>query len=148
MRKYKIPTGIAAHRLEPIAFCEKEGLKPDFYLLTFHHDRYWSAHPKQNRRFIEMFEKDRPEHDQYHDNMFCHDAEATAAFMENVGVPWIAFKVMAAGAITPEDGFNYAFQNGADFICVGMFDWQVEQDVEIAIKSIAAARGRKRPWFG
>ncbi len=37
---------------------------------------------------------------------------------------------------------------GAYFICAGMFDWQVEQDVEIATKSIAASKGRKRPWFG
>ena len=52
MKKYKIPAGICAHRLEPIAFCEKEGLKPDFYMQTLHHDRYWSAHPKENRRFM------------------------------------------------------------------------------------------------
>jgi 2-keto-3-deoxy-6-phosphogluconate aldolase len=80
--------------------------------------------------------------------LFCVDAGKTAEFMRNVKVPWIAFKVMAAGAITPEDGFSYAFQNGADFICAGMFDWQVDKDVEIATKSIAAAKDRKRPWFG
>jgi hypothetical protein len=148
MRKYDVPVGIGAHRIEPIMFCEKEGLKPDFYFLTFHHDRYWSAHPKENRRFIEMFEKNSPDHAMYHDNLFCVDAGKTAEFMQNVKVPWIAFKVMAAGAITPEDGFSYAFQNGADFICAGMFDWQVDQDVEIAIKTIAAAKDRKRPWFG
>lgn len=148
MRKYGVPVGIGAHRIEPIMFCEKEGLKPDFYFLTFHHDRYWSAHPRENRRFLEMFEKNSPDHSMYHDNMFCIDAEKTSAFMRNVKVPWIAFKVMAAGAITPQDGFSYAFNNGADFICAGMFDWQVDQDVEIAIKTIAAAKDRKRPWFG
>ena len=84
----------------------------------------------------------------WHENMFCHNSKETAEFMQNVKVPWIAFKVMAAGAIPPEDGFMYAFQNGADFICVGMFDWQVEEDARIAIKSVAEAKGRKRPWFG
>ncbi len=146
MKRYGIPAGIAAHRLEPIAFCVKEGLVPDFYMVTLHHDRYWSAHPRPNRRYMEMYEKDSDDHAQYHDNMFCHDYEATVALMQEVKVPWIAFKVLAAGAIAPEDGFQLAFQSGADFICVGMFDFQVEQDVRIAQKAIAGAQGRKRPW--
>lgn len=147
MKRYDIPIGICAHRLEPIAFCEKEGLIPDFYMLTLHHDRYWSAHPKANRRFIEMYEKESPNHGQYHDNMFCHNHEQTVAFMQDVKVPWIAFKVLAAGAIPPEEGFQYAFESGADFICVGMFDFQVEQDVKLTQETVAKAKGRKRPWI-
>jgi hypothetical protein len=148
MKQYKIPVGIAAHRLEPIEFCEKEGLVPDFYLKTLHHDRYWSAHPKENRRYMEMYEKDSPNHAEYHDNLFCHDHEKTAELMQDVKVPWIAFKVLAAGAIPPEDGFRFAFESGADFICVGMFDFQVERDAEIARRAVAAAQKRKRPWHG
>jgi hypothetical protein len=146
MKKYNIPVGICAHRLEPIAFCEKEGIVPDFYMKTLHHDRYWSAHPKENRRFMEMYEKESPNHSEYHDNMFCHDAEQTIAFMREVKAPWIAFKVLAAGAIPPADGLKYAFQSGADFVCLGMFDFQVRQDVELALKAIAAVKNRKRPW--
>ena len=147
MKKYNIPVGICAHRLEPVAFCEKEGLRPDFYMITLHHDRYWSAHPKANRRYMEMFEKESDEHVEYHDNMFCHDPEETVAFMRNVKVPWIAFKIFAAGAIPPADGFKYAFEGGADFTCVGMFDWQVKQDAELAQNAIAASKSRKRPWI-
>lgn len=95
---------------------------------------------------MEMFEKDSPRHEEYHDNMFCHNSQETAAFMQDVGVPWIAFKVLAAGAIPPEDGFSYAFDNGADFICVGMFDFQVEEDAELTRECVAKAKGRKRPW--
>ena len=147
MKKYDIPVGICAHRLEPVAFCEKEGLAPDFYMMTLHHDRYWSAHPKENRRFIEMYEKDSPNHAEYHDNMFCHKHEQTIAFMQDVKVPWIAFKVLAAGAIGAEEGFKFAFAGGADFICVGMFDFQVKQDAELARKTIAESNNRKRPWI-
>ncbi|MBN2315993.1 MAG: hypothetical protein JXM79_18850 [Sedimentisphaerales bacterium] len=147
MKTYDIPVGICAHRLEPIMFSEKEGLKPDFYMITLHHDRYWSAHPRINRRFIEMYEANSPNHAEYHDNMFCHDPEKTIAFMENVNVPWIAFKVLAAGAIDTEDGLNYAFVNGADFVCLGMFDFQIEEDVELTRKAIAAAKNRKRAWI-
>ena len=146
MKKYQVPVGIGAHRLEPLMFCEKEGLKPDFYIKTLHHDRYWSAHPKENRRYMEMFEQESPNHAQYHDNMFCHNAEETVAFMQTVKVPWIAFKVLAAGAIPPEEGFKFAFDNGADFLCVGMFDFQVRQDAALARQAIASARSRKRPW--
>ncbi len=147
MKSYDIPVGICAHRLEPIAFCEKEGLVPDFYMLTLHHDRYWSAHPSENRRFMEMYEPDSPNHDEYHDNLFCHDPERTIAFMQDVKVPWIAFKVMAAGAIAPEDGIRYAFDNGADFVCLGFFDWQLREGVELVRKAVADARSRKRPWI-
>jgi hypothetical protein len=146
MKKYKVPVGIGAHRLEPIVFCEKEGLRPDFYIKTLHHDRYWSAHPTENRRYMEMFEKESPNHDQYHDNLFCHNADETVAFMQTVKVPWIAFKVLAAGAIPPEEGFKYAFDSGADFICAGMFDFQVRQDAALARQAIAGAQSRKRPW--
>ena len=147
MKKYDIPVGICAHRIGPIMFCEKEGIVPDFYMKTLHHDSYWSAHPKTNRRFIEMFEKDSPEHAEYHDNMFCHNHEETISFMQDVKVPWIAFKVLAAGAIGAREGIEYAFASGADFICLGMFDFQVKQDVQICLKAIAESKNRKRPWI-
>ena len=147
IKKHNIPAGVCAHRLEPIAFCEKEGLAPDFYMLTLHHDRYWSAHPKANRRFIEMYQKDSPNHAEYHDNMFCHEHEKTVEFMQDVKVPWIAFKVLAAGAIDPRDGISYAFRSGADFVCLGMFDFQVQVDVKLAQEAVAKAKNRKRPWI-
>ena len=146
MKRYDIPVGIGAHRLEPIMFCEQEGLVPDFYIKTLHHDRYWSAHPKENRRFMEMYEGDSNDHARFHDNFWCDRHEQTVAFMQDVKIPWIAFKVLAAGAIPPEEGFQYAFESGADFICVGMFDFQVEEDAELAQGAIAQAKGRKRPW--
>ncbi len=146
MRSYDVPVGICAHRLEPVAFSVREGLKPDFYMITLHHDRYWSAHPMENRRFIEMYEAESPDHQQWCDNMFCHEHEKTVEFMRDVDVPWIAFKVLAAGAIKPEEGLKYAFDSGADFVCLGMFDWQVEQDAQLSIKAINAARNRRRKW--
>jgi hypothetical protein len=81
--------------------------------------------PKENRRYMEMYEEESSNHTEYHDNMFCHDHEQTIAFMQDVKVPWMAFKVLAAGAIPPGDGFDFAFDSGADFICAGMFDFQL-----------------------
>lgn len=45
----------------------------------------------------------------------------TAAAAAAVQMLRIAFKVLAAGAIRPELGFRYAFENGADLICIGRF---------------------------
>jgi hypothetical protein len=41
---------------------------------------------------------------------------------------------MVAAAITPQDGIRYAFENGVDFICAGMFDWQIVEDVNATIE--------------
>ncbi len=54
---------------------------------------------------------------------------------------------MAGGAIPPKDGFRFAFENGADFICVGMFDFQVVEDVNLVIDVLNELEGRQREWF-
>ena len=84
----------------------------------------------------------------FHDNMWCLDAEKTAAFMHTVEKPWVAFKVMAAGAIHPQMAFSFAYRNGADFIVAGMFDFHVEQDAKIAINDVPKFKNRARPWRG
>jgi hypothetical protein len=80
--------------------------------------------------------------------MWCNNPEETATFMETVEKPWVAFKVMAAGAISPRMAFPYAYRNGADFVIAGMFDFQLESDVKIALESLQKLDSRKRPWCG
>jgi len=145
-----VPAGIGAHSLEVPKACEELELEPDFYVKTLHHDKYWSATPKENRREFEIDVKFYEEHSRYHDNMWCIKPEETIEFMKKVDKPWIAFKVLAAGAIHPREGFKFAFENGADFICVGMFDFQIREDVAITkrILSELSKTGRVRPWKG
>jgi len=140
--------GLGAHEDESLIVCEKNGIIPDYYMKTMHHDRYWSAHPLEKRYPYEVIlSKNSIDHNQFRDNMFCLFPEKTVAFVNSTKVPVMGFKVLAAGAIAPEDGFNWAFQNGADFICVGMFDFQVVKDVNICIKTLKNLQGREREWY-
>jgi hypothetical protein len=134
--------GIGGHSLEVPKAVEKAGIRPDFYIKTFHHDQYWSATPKEQR--VEFIVDSNGPQD--HDNIWCIAPEKDIEFMRTVVRPWIAYKVLAAGAIHPRDGFKFAFDNGADFICVGMFDFQVRENVIIAREAVAQAQNRQRPW--
>ncbi len=140
--------GLASHTVDSLISCEEQGIIPDYYMKTMHHDRYWSAHPRENRVPFEVDGKKYLDHDRFHDNCFCLFPDKTTAFVERARVPVMGFKVLAAGAIPPEDGFHWAFQKGADFICVGMFDFQVVNDVNITIDVLNRVEGRKREWFG
>jgi len=131
IRKNGKPAGIGAHRIEAIKVCVEHGLKPDFWVKTSHSHNYWSA---QNNS-------------PWKDNLFDFDPEETVRYMGTLPEPWIAFKVLAAGAITPEEGLKYAFEKGADFVCMGMYDFQIVEDVNIALNVLENVAGRQRPWM-
>ena len=143
-----VPAGVGGHSLNMPIGCEKNNVDPDFYVKTFHLDRYWSATPEDRREEYDFMRRNPSDHDANNDNMWCNDPDETAAFMETVDKPWVAFKVMAAGAIAPQIAFSHAYRNGADFVIAGMFDFQIEPDVKIAIDSLRKADSRKRPWLG
>jgi len=138
IRSQRVPAGIGAHKLEVIVQSEALKLNPDFYVKTLHHSGYWSARrPDQEADVI----------DNRDDNYWDKDSQRTIDFMQEVEKPWIAFKTLAAGAIRPESGFRYAFENGADFICVGMFDFQVEQNVSLVPGLVRDTWSRSRAWM-
>jgi hypothetical protein len=107
----------------------EHGIQPDFWMKTFHPDNYWShRHPEE------------------HDNKYCYNAAETVAFMNEREEPWIAFKVMAAGSVKPQEAFRYAFESGADYICAGMYDFQMVEDANIAVETLDQTRQRPRRW--
>jgi len=147
IRKQGLVAGLGAHTVDSLIACQEKGIIPDYYMKTMHHDNYWSAHPRENRKPFEVDGKNSPNHNEYHNNCFCTFPDRTIAFVEQATVPVMGFKVLAAGAIQPADGFRWAFKHGADFICVGMFDFQVVQDVNITCAVLNKLQGRKREWF-
>jgi len=141
-----VPGGVGSHSLETPVACEKNQVNPDFYMKTLHSDKYWSATPEEGREEYDWMKRRPDDHDANNDSMWCNNPEETAAFMETVDKPWLAFKVMAAGAIHPRFAFSYAFKNGADFIVAGMFDFQVEADAQLARDLLQKIETRRRPW--
>jgi hypothetical protein len=146
IKTLKVPGGLGAHDLETIKACVKAGFEPDFWVKTLHPDDYWSATPKENRKPFDCVGPISDEPGQYHDNMYCRNPQETIEYMKNLKQPWIAFKVLVAGAIHPREGFKFAFEGGADFLCVGMFDFQVRENVLIAQELFAREMKRDRSW--
>lgn len=131
--------GVAGHELRTPMAVEKAGLKPDFYMKTLHGTNYWSKQrPDQDKDVIDNYAVD---------NYWCRDPQETIDFMKTVKRPWIAYKVLAAGAIHPREGFKHAFRNGADFCVVGMFDFQVAENAIVLRDTLAGKLDRQREWM-
>ena len=141
--------GLGSHDIKVIEIADAYGMDPDYYMKTFHHDKYWSAHPRDQREHWSVDSTRYVDHNKFHDNMFDLFPEKTIALMEKKKKPWIAFKTLAAGAISPAEAFEFCFKNGADFLTVGMFDFQVVEDTLIAKKTLAmdAVTNRSRAWM-
>jgi len=137
-----LPVGVGGHSLQVPMACEKARVPCDFYVKTLHADNYPSATPKELRKEFIWLDGGKG----WYDNMWCINPEETIEFMRTVEKPWVAFKILAAGAIDPRQGFAHAFHNGADFIAVGMFDFQVKDNCDLARRLIEREKNRPRPW--
>jgi hypothetical protein len=109
--------GIGSHSLEVPKLAEQQRFNPDFYFKTINAAGYETQEPAE-----------------------------IAAFMKTVKKPWIAFKVLGAGRMKAQDGIDLAFKSGADFVNVGMYDFQVREDVALVRDIVAKHSQRERAW--
>jgi hypothetical protein len=117
IKKNGLVAGVGAHLLELPIMSEQMKFNPDFYFKTLNTVGYATDDP--------------------------HDV---AAFMKTIKKPWIAFKVLGAGRVQPKDGFDLAFKNGADFINVGMYDFQVASNATLTREIVKRHEKRERAW--
>jgi len=135
-KEFGVPSGVGGHALDVVKACESHGVKADFYIKTFHSHSYPTA-PKPEQITAPLNE---------YPGYWCSNPQETADFMKGVQRPWIAFKTMAAGAIPPRQAFRRAFLSGADFVLAGMFDFEIDEDAQIAKEAAAVHKDRERPW--
>ncbi len=109
--------GVGSHSMETAILAEQQKFDPDFYFKTFNSAGYYSQ-----------------------------DTRDVAALMKTIKKPWIAFKVLGAGRVLPRDGFDLAFRSGADFINVGMYDFQVQENVSLVSEVVKRHERRDRTW--
>lgn len=117
MKQNGLVAGIGSHSLEVPKSAEAMKLNPDFYFKTMNKVGYESQEPAE-----------------------------VAALMKTIKKPWIAFKILGAGRMTPKDGFDMAYGLGADFVNVGMYDFQVKENVSLAREIISSHARRDRTW--
>jgi hypothetical protein len=113
----RLVAGCSGHKLHVPVLCEEAGVNLDYHFKTLNTADF-----------------------------HCDAPEEVVEFMKKVKTPWIAFKVLAAGAVNPTKGFKYALKGGADFMCVGMFDFQIKDDVQIVSSIFARGIQRDRAW--
>jgi hypothetical protein len=109
--------GVGSHSMEMAIISEQQKFNPDFYFKTFNTVGFYTQ-----------------------------DTRDVAALMKTIKKPWIAFKVLGAGRVLPKDGFDLAFRSGADFINVGMYDFQVESNISLVRDVVKLHEKRDRPW--
>lgn len=135
-KDHGLPSGVGAHDLNAVKACEKAKIPTDFYIKTLHHHNYRTG-PRSDELKGPYSE---------YPGYWCKDPKETIEFMKSVTKPWIAYKVMAAGAIPPKNAFQYALSGGADHLLVGMFDFEIAQDAAIMRQVLAGIKNRARPW--
>jgi len=103
IRENGLIAGVGSHKPDTIRTVHEAGIDVDFFFLTINNVGYECANPRLAAETIKSIDK-----------------------------PFIGFKVLGAGRTKPQLGFRFALESGVDFMAVGMFDFQVEENVRIA----------------
>ena len=141
--KFDLPIGVGTWAMPVVAACEEAELPLDFYVKSLHADGYPTSRPtppEVRHEYIQLTPG-------YFDNIWCAHPEQVIQAFQPITKPWLATKVLAAGAINSRTGLTYALEGGADFAAVALFDFLVAETAESARCVIPRAdKKRSRPW--
>jgi len=115
IRDHGFLAGIGTHNHQVVDISEERGYNPDFYMVTINPMGYLCS----------------------------KDADAISRSILNTNKPVLAFKVLAAGRIPPEEAFRFVLSRikGTDFIVSGMvFPEEVEENAELIRRLINERR--------
>lgn len=141
---FDLPIGVGTWAMPVVAACEAGQISLDFYVKSCHADDYPSSRPTPpsvRDEYIQFTPG-------YFDNIWCADPARVVEAFRAITKPWLATKVLAAGAIDPRRGLAFGLEEaGADFAAVAMFDFQVVEYADTVKRIIPRAdRKRTRPW--
>ena len=141
---YDLPTGVGTWALPVVQACESADLPHDFYVQSFHADGYPTSRPTPPEIRDDYIQQTPG----YFDNIWCADPTRVSEAFQRIRRPWLATKVLAAGAIDARSGLTFALEKGgADFAAVAMFDFQIEEVAQTVKRLIPRAdRKRTRAW--
>ncbi len=124
-RSHGLPVGVGGHSLQAPMECEKHGVPCDFYVKTLHRDDYPSATPKERRKEFmwltrgQWVLRQHVVHQSGRDRRLHEERGQALGRLQGAG----GRRLPAAAWL-----FQYAFKNGADFIAVGMLDFQIPEN--------------------
>ena len=64
IRKKGLQAGVGCHSVYVLQQCRDVKIEPDYWVKTFHHDKYWSAHPKDKREPFTVDNKQSDDHNE------------------------------------------------------------------------------------
>jgi hypothetical protein len=142
--KFDLPIGVGTWAMPVVVACEAGNVPLDFYVKSFHADGYPTSRPtppEVRDEYIQFTPG-------YFDNIWCAHPDQVIETFKSIVKPWLAIKVLAAGAIDPRTGLTYALEEGgADFAAVAMFDFLIEGNAQTVKRLIPRAdEKRSRPW--
>lgn len=117
LRKTGLVVGVGAEDVATVRFCVEKGIRPDYWVLAFHSLDYPAATMKVRCN-----------------NIWCVDPGAAAAYMKTRPEPWVAIRVMAGGAIEPDEAYRFARRHGATAVAVDLLDYRVVDTVNALTK--------------
>ncbi len=79
---------LGVRRVKVIEIAVAYGSEPDYDFKTFHHDRYWSAHAREQREHGSVDTGRNLDHNKFHDTMLDLFPDKTAALLAEKDRSW------------------------------------------------------------